>query len=227
MEQTSPESRGHPQGPHKRQRSAGGTLGGRQAKRPKQTGQLSYATAAREGIRVAVVCKDYPREQISRDNFADIQRVIGQLVDGLLEEGFTPRLVDSYWSKGAAIMVCQDTETREWLENQAPTMVAWEGSRPKVVGLDALPTYRTVVAWFLGPVEDTKRLLSRLCRLNRCLDTGNWRVYELKEEPNGVRLVLSIDTASVTVLEGLRWRPFSGVGQAVFSLLGTKPEGKK
>jgi hypothetical protein len=106
-------------------------------------------------------------------------------------------------------------------------MAAWEGSRLKVVGLDALPTYKRVVAWFPGPAEDTERLLLRLRRLNRGLDTGNWRVYESREEPNGVRLVLSIDTASVTVLEGLHWRPFSGMGQAVFSLLGVKPGGKK
>jgi hypothetical protein len=153
--------------------------------------------------------------------------VISWLVDGLPEDGFTPRLVDSYWLMGAAIMFCQDEETKDWLDSQAPTMVAWEGSRLNVVGLDALPTYKRVVAWFLGPVEDTEQLLSWLCRLNRGLDTGNWRVYKCKEEPNGVRLVLSIDTASVTVLEGLRWRPFSGVGQAVFSFLGVKPEGKK
>ena len=172
---------------------------------------------------MAIVCEDYPRGQISRENLADIQRATGRLVDGLPEEGLTPRLVDSYWSKGAAIMVCQDIEIREWLENQAPTMVAWEGSRLKFVGLDALPTYRRVMAWFPGPVEDTERL----CRLNRGLDTGNWRVYERKEEPNGVRLGLSIDTASITVLEGLRWRPFSGVGRAVFSLLGAKPEGEE
>jgi hypothetical protein len=106
-------------------------------------------------------------------------------------------------------------------------MAAWDGSRFKVVGLDALPKYKRVVAWFPGPAEDTERLLLRLRRLNWGLDNGNWRVYERKEEPNGVRLVLSIDTASVTVLKGLRWRPFSGVGQAVFSLLGIKPGGKK
>jgi len=39
--------------------------------------------------------------------------------------------------------------------------------------------------------------------------------------------VLSIDTTSVTVLERMGWRPFSGVGWAIFSLLGVKPEGKK
>ena len=124
-------------------------------------------------------------------------------------------------------MVCQDMDTKEWLERQAPTMAAWEGSRLKVVGLDALPTYKRVVAWFPGPVEDTERLLLWLRRLNRGLDTENWRVYERREEPNGVRLVLSVDAASVTVLEGLRWRSFSGVGQAVFSLLGAKLGVKK
>jgi hypothetical protein len=39
--------------------------------------------------------------------------------------------------------------------------------------------------------------------------------------------VLNINTASIAMLEGLRWRPFSGVREATFSLLGTKPEGEK
>jgi hypothetical protein len=140
-------------------------------------------------------------------------------VDELPEEGFTPRLVDTYLAKGAAIMVCQDADTKDCPEKQVPSMAAWEGSRLTVVGIDALPTYKRVVAWFPGPVEDTKWLFLRLRRLNRGLDTRNWTVYEREEEPNGLRLMLSIDTESVTVLEGLRWRAFSGVGQAVFTLL--------
>jgi hypothetical protein len=176
---------------------------------------------------VAVVGEDYPKSQISRENSFDIQRAIGRLVDTLPEEGLNPRLADSYWSKGAAIMVCQDEPTKDWLAAKVPTLVAWEGSRLKVVGMDALPTYKRVVAWFPGPVEDTERYFTWLRRLNRGLDTGHWRVYERKEEANGVRLVLSIDVASITVLEGLGWQPFSCVGQAIFSLLGAKPEGRK
>ena len=206
---------------------AGGTPEDGQAKRPKQIGQPSYARASREGHRVAVVCEDYPKSQVSRENFLDIQQAIGQLVNELPEEEFTPRLADSYWSKGAAIMVCHDVMTKDWLAAKVPTLVVWEGSRFKVVSLDALPTFKRVVAWFLGPAEDTERYFSRLRRLNQGLDTRQWRVYECRVEPNGVRLVLSIDAASVAVLEGLRWRPFSGVGQAIFFLLGAKPEGKK
>jgi hypothetical protein len=105
--------------------------------------------------------------------------------------------------------------------------VAWEGSKLKMVCLDALPTYKRVVAWFPSLVEDREQYFLRLRRLNRSLDTGHWRVYDRKKEPNGVLLVLSIDTDSVTALEGMGWIPLSGVGQAILSLLRAKPEGKK
>jgi hypothetical protein len=76
---------------------------------------------------MVVVCEDYLGCHISRENFTDIQRAIGRLVDELPEEGFTSRLVNSYWAKGAAIMVCQDELTKDWLAAKVPTLVAWEG----------------------------------------------------------------------------------------------------
>ena len=97
----SKESRGLPLGPSKRQRLAGVTHEGRGRLRgPKQVGQLSYTRVAQEGLRVAVVCENYPESQISKENFTDIQRAICRLVDELPEEGFSPSLVDSYWAKG-------------------------------------------------------------------------------------------------------------------------------
>jgi hypothetical protein len=110
-------------------------------------------------------------------------------------------------------MVCLDEETKDWLASRLSTLEAWEGSRLKVVGLDALPTYKRVVAWFPGSMEDTKRYLLRLRRLNRGLDTGQWIVYERREEPNGVCLVLSTDTASVAMLEGLETLQWGGSGR--------------
>jgi hypothetical protein len=169
---------------------------------------------------VAVICENYLGTQISRENFLDIQWAIGRLVDELSEEGFMPKLVDSYWAKGAAVMVCHDEQTKDWLAARVPTLAAWEGSTLTTMGLEGLPTYKTILAWFPGPVEDTERYLLRLHKLNRDLGTGHWRVYERREEANGVRLVLSINIAYVAVLEGLKWRPFSGVTQAVFYLPG-------
>ena len=48
-----------------------------------------------------------------------------------------------------------------------------------------------------------------------------------KGESNGVHLVLSIDSPSVAALEKIGWRPFSGMGQVIFPLLGARPEGRK
>jgi len=43
-------------------------------------------------------------------------------------------------------MVCQDELTKDWLAVRVPTLVAWEGSRLKLVDLDPLPIYKRVVA---------------------------------------------------------------------------------
>jgi hypothetical protein len=67
----------------KRQRSADGTLEGGQTNWPKQTGQLRYARAAKEGVRVVVVNEDYRGTQPSRDAFVNIKKEIGRFVDEL------------------------------------------------------------------------------------------------------------------------------------------------
>jgi hypothetical protein len=80
------------------------------------------------------------------------------------------------------------------------------------------------MAWFPGPMEETETLFRCLRWLNRGLESGQWRTYKCREEPNEIRLEFSVDQASVDTLEGMEWRPFSGVGRAIFSLLGTKGE---
>jgi len=175
---------------------------------------------------MAIVCDSYPEIKVSKENFVGIQRAIGGLVDELPEEGFTPRFIDTYWNRGAAIVVCQDEETRDCLASKVPTLTAWEGSLGSRwwAWMLSLPTKE----WWPGFRALWRiwgRYFQRLRRLNQGLDTSNWRVYE--EEHNGVHLVLSIDTTSVTVLERMGWRPFSGVGQAIFTLLGIKPGRKK
>jgi len=108
-------------------------------------------------------------------------------------------------------MVCHDELTKDCLAARVPTLVAWEDSRLRLVGLDAFPTYTRVVACFPVPEENAELYLLRLRRLNQGLHTRHWRVYERREESNGIRLVLSIDAASGSVFERLSWRPFSGV----------------
>ena len=85
-----PEGKGPSQGPSKSQRPSGGTPEGGQAKRPRLTVQLTYARAVWE-------CTGLPGKLVS------IQRAIDGIVDDLPEEGYTPSLIDAYWTKGTAM----------------------------------------------------------------------------------------------------------------------------
>jgi len=107
------EIKGPAWGPSKCQRSSGGTPEGGQAKRLKKIGQPSYTRAAREGTRMAIVCDCHPEVQVPRENFVRLQRVIGGLVGELPEEGFIPSLINTYWTRGPAVVVCQDEGTRD------------------------------------------------------------------------------------------------------------------
>jgi hypothetical protein len=78
------------------QRSSGGTPEGTQAKRPKKTGKLSYAKAAQEGLRMAIICDWYPEVPISTENLINIRRKISGLVHELSDEGFTLTFLDTY-----------------------------------------------------------------------------------------------------------------------------------
>lgn len=56
---------------------------------------------------MAIICGGYFTAQVSKENFVNTQWVIGGLVDELPEEGFAPRLINTYWVKGAAILVAR------------------------------------------------------------------------------------------------------------------------
>jgi hypothetical protein len=87
---------------------------------------------------MTIICDGYPKVQVTKDDFEKIQRAIGGLVDGLPEEGFTPKPIDTFRAKGAAIVVCVDEETKDWLGREVPKMNVGEGSKLRMVGLEVL-----------------------------------------------------------------------------------------
>jgi hypothetical protein len=118
-------------------------------------------------------------------------------------------------------MMFQYEDTRHWLAASVPNLVDGMGSTPKRVALDILLTYVFLALWRI------QRVISTATRMNYCLDTRQWSVYERREEHNELRPVLSFDMVSVTALEGKGWRHFSVVREAIISLQGGNYEGRK
>jgi len=83
-------SKGPSQGPGKCQRLSRSTPQSKQVNKSRQTGQLRYARAAREGLQVVINCDGYPQTQVSKEKLVSIQRIIGRLEEELSEEGSPP-----------------------------------------------------------------------------------------------------------------------------------------
>ena len=141
-----PVSEGPLQGPVKRQRLSGGTPEGGQVNKPTYIGQLGSARAAQEGLHMAIVCVGYLEAQVSKENFVNIQQVIGGLVDELPKKGFTSRLIDTYRQKELPLWYARTRRpgtgwiVRYQLFRHGRTL------RLKMVSLEALPTNKGVVA---------------------------------------------------------------------------------
>lgn len=137
-----PVSEGPLQGPAKHQRLSSGTPEGGQANRSTHIGQLTSARAAQEGLQMAIVCVGYLEAQVSKENFVNIQQAIGGLVDELLKEGFTSRLIDSYRQKEPPLWYARTRRPRTGWVVRYQLLRHGRTLRFKMVGLEALPTYK-------------------------------------------------------------------------------------
>jgi hypothetical protein len=161
---------------------------------------------------MATVCEDYPGMLISKENFAATQKAVGWLMDGFPEQGFTPRLVDTYWAKGAAIMVCQDQDTRDWLARLVPTLGSLGGLQVQDSGAWRLCLLlRGLWPGFRAPWRTRGHFFGVIVGCTGVLETGQWRTYERRR--NLMRSYLS----SVWIRhQSMRWREWSGGPSAVW-----------
>jgi hypothetical protein len=74
------------------------------------------------------LCVGYLEAQVSKENSVNIQQAIGGLMDELPKGGVHLQAHRYLTAKGAAIVVCQDEETWDWLGSKVPTLKAWEDS---------------------------------------------------------------------------------------------------
>jgi hypothetical protein len=103
---------------------------------------------------MAIVCDGYLETQVSKKNFVNIQQAIGGLWDELPKKGFTSRLINTYQQKELPLWYARMRRPGTGWVVRYQLLRYGRTFRLKIVGLEALPTYKEVVAWFLGPVKD-------------------------------------------------------------------------
>lgn len=156
-----------------------------------------------------------------------VRKAVMLAIDNLPVNGPTPphciRFKNSYADRGSVIAVCNEA-TKSWLVKVAPTLELDDGCKLKAVEVKDLLEYKKVAAQIPGPPVESELIMKRLQRQNPDLATLRWRITERKEvEEKDVHLVLTLDTASLEILENkYAWRPAYGMGEAEFTLLPYK-----
>lgn len=92
------------------------------------------------GFRVALVLERYPEVKMKgEEDLARVREAVAGAVDNLPDESAsTPRLKDSYLTRGTMVAVCDDMATQNWLAEVAASFELPKGLRLRVVSREEL-----------------------------------------------------------------------------------------
>ena len=215
------------QQPGKRPRVTGATPpeAVRTAKRPRDSGQRvgSYADAAApRDMKVVITKKDDPEAGFTGAELDSFREAICEAADKHAEEGKPPLRFQGTKMTGNSITVtASDRHSRDWILEMAVSAHPLPEHELEAIELSKIVRLQRAMLWIQGKwTPPLPMVFKRLEVQNPGLNTRHWRVYDRKDEPKGLRLVLGVDEASVEVLRGLNFRPYLRLDRAHLTLLG-------
>ncbi|XP_043465344.1 uncharacterized protein LOC122500469 [Leptopilina heterotoma] len=184
-----------------------------------QGGTLSFAEITRSSLAGAIVAEGYPRVQMTLANLDQLRVAIHEEIGGD-EVGPYPHFGEVHLTRGAILVECLDSESREWLNSRIPRFSqALEGLAIKVVDPAELIKLVRVVAWVPGPRVNQASILKNLGRQNTGVDTSAWRVYSGGEgradqaSAVGWTLALGVPKSDIEALQARQLKLCFGLGQ--------------
>ncbi|XP_036335954.1 uncharacterized protein LOC118746232 [Rhagoletis pomonella] len=187
---TSPE---HPT--HKRQREHAPPPASWPRSQGGQSDQGQTQGVPLQGIRLAVLPRDFPAVALSSDELTDLQDAIMDAVSN----GWSHPLVfcGVYFRFGLLLVDCKDERTAAWLAQVTPKLEGWKG--PALCtkrGDEILPLHNVTVFLPRSADKSAEYALGLLKAQNEGLNTSAWRVISSSIENTGLRLHMGIDEES-------------------------------
>lgn len=189
-------------------------------KRSKTEG--SYASVASHLPRVVLTWGDYMGGQMPEDVCTLLKEAVVSKVLSIPDGDFVPKFPDSFPRKGTVVFVCEDNETKTWLENVAEDLDLGQELKVRVVKPEELKVTKVMVRLPTG-VKTAEDFFKLVRRQNGGVDTSKWAT--LKQTPEGC-LILGLDEPSVATLKSRGYKLLAGVSKATFKLLGRNTAGQ-
>ena len=189
--------------------------------------QVSFAHAVK-AFKMAIVKETFPSDRLSNEDFDRVQMEILRKTDVTPLEGHMPKILRSTLQAGAAIILCNDEETANWLNENFHGNKEVVGTALKVLSASSLP--KPVKVAFKTKDTYTKEpalLLKRLNRLNPELKSEEWRFIHKLVEPHSIRWIFEVDQVAAEAIRRADFGAYTGLDRGIFKILSdpNKPKG--
>lgn len=149
-------------------------------------------------------CKDFNR--ITRK----VQLTVQEEINKLPEE--TPVKIVTSYTEGDLYFVCENNDTKEWLENIIPTLIVKNSGEDMKLFTREVPAYPSKSVKIKGHIpclEDkiltSEQILENLSNQNPLLVTNDWKTLESKTVATGIKMIFLIDIKHLDVMFKLNW----------------------
>ncbi|CAH1259537.1 unnamed protein product [Diabrotica balteata] len=162
-------------------------------------------------MKTVVVPVGYPKERLRKFDVIVLKALLNTHIGFMEEKGITglaiQRLMDR---KGAAIVVCRNRYSKEWLDSLIPQLKRRDGRDLRIADLK-----ETVgggggeiqaILWVPKHyINDKEYLTKTLAKENPGLETGHWVIKSRKNKKTGVQIYINQD--DVSCLKKLNMEP--------------------
>ena len=109
-----------------------------------------------------------------------MEAALGVALESVSGNGYIPRFVDCWTSRGALVCHCEGPQDGAWLREAVNRLKPWDGAKLVVMKASRLPKMEKMRVFCPGP-RDPKVLLERLARQNETLSVSRWKLTSSKE----------------------------------------------
>lgn len=179
-----------------------------------------YSDMVADDLKLYVGPANYPESRIDENLFHSIKKTLEYLVykafeDGDMNEQTIPKLHDMYLFDGVIFIICQDMNTRHWIDEVLPVASA-------KFQINLKPTeFRGavgIISMVIKTCLDTDEVISILQSNNPRLRTKYWRTISKVRTKTKLDVVLQIDKLSAQVIRSPNFNQYVGANPVQFKL---------
>ncbi|XP_073966804.1 uncharacterized protein isoform X2 [Choristoneura fumiferana] len=179
-----------------------------------------YSDMVADDLKLYVGPNNYPESRIDENLFHSIKKTLEYIVykafeNGEVNENTIPKLHDMYLFDGVIFVICQDMNTRHWIDEVLPL-----ASAKLQINLKSTEFRGAVgiISMVIKTCLDTDEVISILQSNNPRLRTKYWRTISKVRTKTKLDVVLQIDKLSAQVIRSPNFNQFVGANPVQFKL---------